>query len=73
VIIPPGGGPVPVPPPEPFFKNLSPEMRDILVGLALHEMSSLINNPRARKDLQRAALNLASKEIQQLIKSLTKG
>jgi probable HAF family extracellular repeat protein len=73
VIIGPGGGPVPIPPPEPFLKSLSPEMRDILVGLALHELSFLVNNPRARKDIQRAALNLANKEIQHLIKSLARG
>ena len=63
----PGTGPVPVDP-EPFktWSSLSPERRDVLVGLALSELANLISDGKVRQEIKTAGLRLVKQAANQL-------
>lgn len=48
VVLPPGGPPVPV---DPGWAHLTPEKRDVLLGLAITELADGINDPAVRQAL----------------------
>lgn len=48
------------PPPPP------PPWRDILAGLTIYEQASVLVDVEARQELQRAAVNLMAKQVEQL-------
>ena len=64
----PGVGPVPVDP-EPFkvFAALSPAKRDVLVGLAVSEMSNLVFDGAARDEIQKAGLTLLKRAADKVV------
>ena len=66
VIIIPGKGPVPVDPWGPRVAHLAAEKRDILVGLALTELSSLMGDGASRREMDRAALGSIRKSLDAL-------
>jgi outer membrane protein assembly factor BamB len=72
VVIPPGRGPTPEPPPSPIWFSLSPAEQDLLVGLVISKVASLINHPQVRKSVEKAVLGLAAEEINRLVESLRK-
>ena len=47
------------------WKSLSSEKRDVLVGLALSEMASLINNDEVRQEIQSIAASLVNIKAQE--------
>jgi alpha-tubulin suppressor-like RCC1 family protein len=63
VVLPPGGGPQPVPP----WVGFPPAEQDILMGLVINKIASLVNNAQIQKEIQRTALNLVSRGAQQLV------
>lgn len=58
VVIGPGVGPVPVGPWSPRVARLSPATRDILVGLAITELSTLVEDAFQRRDVTGGAIAL---------------
>ncbi|HET6757129.1 MAG TPA: hypothetical protein VFH21_05910 [Burkholderiales bacterium] len=67
MIILPGTGPIPVDP-EPFkvWMSLSSSKRDLLVGLALSEIASLISDKKSKQQVKKAGLDLAEKAARNL-------
>jgi len=63
----PGTGPVPVDP-EPFktLSQMSPRQRDLLLGLAVNELASLVADAAARTELQTAAIKLTQRSAGRL-------
>lgn len=51
VVLPPGGPPVPV---DPGWRDLAPEQRDVLLGLAVTALAEGVDDPEARRALGRA-------------------
>jgi Subtilase family len=64
----PGGGITPVPPRgENIGTGLfSPEKRDLLLGLAMHDMASLVTDPRARQQVEQAGAELMRGAIERI-------
>jgi probable HAF family extracellular repeat protein len=59
----PGGHLIPIPVDPEWWYRLSPGKRDLLAGLALSEMSSLVGDARARKAIQKQATDLIRKSM----------
>jgi probable HAF family extracellular repeat protein len=70
VVIVPGTGPVPVDP-EPFRQWLrqSPEKRDMLIGIAMSELASLAHDVGSRQELERSALNMIRRALDDLTRA----
>lgn len=66
VVITPGGKPIPVPPGDPLAR-LTPEKRDVLIGLAIGELAGRVSDAEARKRLERAGLRTAQRALQKLL------
>ena len=60
----PGGKPIPIDPEG--WRQLSSPKRDILTGLAITQLASMIDDPEARQKIEQAALNVISKAVQVL-------
>jgi probable HAF family extracellular repeat protein len=60
----PSGKPIPIPPHE--WKRLSPAKRDILLGLAVRNLASVIEDPQRRDLLRKAGQDLVEATIRQL-------
>lgn len=73
IVVLPGGKPVPVPPRGPSWHELPPEIRDFLVGSVMRDMSFLLNNAEARKEMEKTTTKLLKKQGEQMLKSLIKG
>lgn len=65
VVIGPDGKPHPVPggPGDPVWSQLSPAVRDRLLGSAVHEIAGLVNHATARAELQKLAAQLVGKRV----------
>ncbi len=66
VIFVPGKGPVPVGPWGPRVEHLAVEKRDILVGLAVTELASMLGDEAGRREVNRAALQSMRKSLERL-------
>jgi len=64
----PGGGLVPIPVDPEWWYRLSPAKQDLLIGLAMSELASLIGESRSRKDAKRQASALIEKAVAALKK-----
>ena len=58
------GKPIPIPPHE--WKRLSPLKRDLLLGFAVRNLASVIEDPQRRDLLKKAGLDLVDAAIRQL-------
>jgi len=67
LVITPGGRPIPIDPWGPL--RLAAPKRDILIGLAITELGSIAST-EARRELEKSGLNLMSKALEQLRRSL---
>ncbi len=67
-VIGPDGKPHPVPggPDDPTWRRLSPARRDILVGLAMNEIASLVSITKTREQLQKISRSLIGQQAQHL-------
>ena len=50
--------------------RLSNDKKDILIGLAVTQIASIINNPKSKLDVERVRVNLMSNGLEGLRKSL---
>ena len=66
VVIKPGGGPIPIDPWGPLVGHLAAEKQDVLVGLAVTELSSMLRNDSSRRDLNKTAVKLMRKALDKL-------
>lgn len=55
---------------DPIWRRISSTMRDALLGLTLNGIASVIHNPEARHQLQRDALSLTRRAVEQMLDSL---
>jgi hypothetical protein len=63
VVLPPGGPPVPV---DPGWQHLTPQTRDVLLGLAITELAKGVNDPEARQALGRAGWDAIERTAQRM-------
>jgi hypothetical protein len=63
----PGGGPVPIDPWGPLVAHLADEKQDMLAGLAVTELSSLLHNEASRRDLNKAGLGVIRRSLDRLV------
>jgi len=63
VVLPQGGPPVPV---DPGWLHLTPEKRDVLLGLAITELAEVINDSEMRRALGRAGWNAIERTAQRM-------
>lgn len=68
-VISPGGPPVPVPP-GPVWQSLSASTKEVLLGLTVNQLATLVQDAAARRELQRAALRLVQAEVQRQLRGL---
>jgi probable HAF family extracellular repeat protein len=68
-VITPGGVPVPVPP-NPTWEALPASTKGLLTGLVLNGAARLVHDPAARRELQRASLNLVRQEVDRQLRAL---
>ena len=61
-----GGKIIKIPPGDPPFKHLSAAKKDLLVALAVSELSALIRDPQARRKVETAALDAAAAAVERL-------
>jgi carboxypeptidase T len=62
----PSGRPLPIPPgPDPLMR-LSKHKQDILIGLAVTEIASIINSPQSKIEIEKVGIDLMSKAIEEL-------
>lgn len=63
----PGGGPIPIDPWGPLVAHLAEEKQDMLAGLAVTELSSLLHNEASRRDLNKAGLGVIRRSLDRLV------
>jgi hypothetical protein len=66
LVIGPGGDPQPVDPWGPARANLAPVKQDIILGLALTEIASLVSTDESRGEIHKAGVKLMSKSLDKL-------
>ena len=64
VVLPPGGPPTPVDPGGPL--HLTPEQRDVLLGLAITKLAQGANDPETRRALERAGWDAIERTAQRM-------
>jgi len=65
VVTRPGRGPVPIDPWGPLLvERLAPEKRDVLLGLAVTELSSLAGNESSRRELNKTGFGLIQRAVE---------
>jgi hypothetical protein len=70
VVIPPGGGPVPVDPWGPL-RQMSQAKRSVLLGLAVTELASLVHDAEPRQALQKAGVHLLARSVSEIQREVT--
>jgi hypothetical protein len=65
----PSGKPVPIDP-GPLL-HLPKNKQDILIGMAITELSSIINDVKVRLEIEKAGVNVMSKSIDRIRKSIS--
>ena len=65
VVLPPGGPPVPVDPGV-GWQHLTPQMRNVLLGLATAKLAEAVSDPESRRAIQRAAGEAIERSARQI-------
>ena len=70
VVIPPGGGPIPVPggPGDPLWQRLSPAARNVGVGIALQHIADVVQDETAKRQIQELSVGLVSTHVKALLR-----
>jgi hypothetical protein len=63
VVYPPGGPPIPV---DPDWRRLDPNKLDVLSGLAVNQMASLIKDPDVRRHVEEAGIRVMEESVRKL-------